>query len=225
MNDRLQRSERAYRLLRDRILSGELASGRRLDMAELARESGSSVTPVRDAIKRLSVEGLVVVAPRKGTIVSPFDGSDVRSLFQFREILESAAGKIAARTLSADELVALADTASQLETSSGPKADAGMDSYLRYLEGDIAFHRAVVRGGRNPHLDRVYESLQWQLTIARAAYPRLYRLAPHRRGEHQAIVSALQQRDPERTVAAISAHISNSMTDLIAAIDRDAGAA
>ncbi len=214
----LRQGALAYRWLRDQILSGRLQPGERLDPAGLANELCVSITPVRDAIKLLASQGLVTVLPRSQTMVSAFGTNDIREMLQLREILEAGAGQIATLSLSVDEIDELMKAASALETDRGPGAGQDVSSYLEYVGADIEFHTSIVRGARNAHLEAAYVGLQWQLVVARAAFPATFRSRPHRQGEHRAIVEAIGRRDPVLASRAIIGHIRNSAQDLVAVL-------
>src|SRR5947209_2096273 len=113
-------SRRIFETLRDRILQGELGSGQRLAVRELAESLGVSVTPVRDAINKLAADGLVVVSPRRGTVVASFSPRDVRELYDLRLMLEPGAAEVAALQLSDDELRALRELAERMEPVGQP---------------------------------------------------------------------------------------------------------
>src|SRR4051794_19877249 len=100
--------EKAYRYLRGKILSGEFAPGAVLSEASIAREMGNSRGPLREAVRRLTAEGLLRQSPAGGSVVVDFSRREVAELYELREALEVyAAGKAAERGLRPEEFEAL----------------------------------------------------------------------------------------------------------------------
>src|SRR5262245_902855 len=100
-------SERVYRALRDRIVEGTLPPGTRLTEMDLAQQFDSSRTPVREALKRLSAEGLVSTDPARGLIVRDLDAAEAEEIFVIREVIDGLAGRLAAPRVSDDDLTKL----------------------------------------------------------------------------------------------------------------------
>ena len=203
-----------YELLWARILRRELEPGKRLPLAKIARSMGVSVTPVRDAVHHLAADGLVVVSPRKGTIVAPISETEVRELYQVRLIFEPPSAEIAARTLSETELRYLAGLVEQLEAFVAA-GSSDVDAYLRDLATDGEFHAGFIRGVRNERLNAFYRSIQASLTVARALFPRSYHDTDQRAGEHRRILEALANRDGQLAREAVEEHLRIAERDTI----------
>ena len=209
-----QLSHQLYEVLRAKILRRELAPGERVPLRELAHSFGVSMTPVRDAVNLLAADGLVIVSPRRGTIVAPLSPNDVRELYQVRMILEPAAAEIAAESLSDDELRRLVDLADQLERAVAESYE-DVDAYLHDLALDDQFHASIVRGVRNRRLNALYLGLQANLIVARAIFPVSDRCRVHRLGEHQWILDALLARDGELAREATANHLRLAREDIL----------
>jgi DNA-binding GntR family transcriptional regulator len=209
-----QLSHQLYEVLRAKILRRELAPGERVPLRELAQAFGVSMTPVRDAVNSLAADGLVVVSPRRGTIVAPLSQNDVRELYQVRMMLEPAAAEIAAESLSDDELRDLVDLADQLEQASA-ETYQDVDAYLHDLALDDHFHASIVRGVRNRRLNALYLGLQTNLIVARAIFPVSYRRRVHRLGEHRRILDALLARDGARAREETASHLRLAREDIL----------
>ena len=97
-------NERVYQLLLDRILSATLSPGQRVDSEELSRDLGVSRTPIKDALARLSAEGLIEIRPRRGTLVAKPTRRDAEELHEMRLMIETyvADGAIQAATATDD---------------------------------------------------------------------------------------------------------------------------
>ena len=96
--------ENAYRHIRDKVATGQFPAGERIYPAELAREIGISLVPVREAIGQLQSEGLIVHKPRRGIFVKEIERRDLADLIEFRTTLECAAAASAARRINAVQL-------------------------------------------------------------------------------------------------------------------------
>ncbi|MDG4864320.1 GntR family transcriptional regulator, partial [Streptomyces sp. T-3] len=96
--------DRAYETLRRRIIEAQLQPGQRLVERDLAAELEVSRIPLREALRRLEADGLVLLVPHRGALVAPFTPTDVRDLFDVRESLESLAARLAAERADAEGL-------------------------------------------------------------------------------------------------------------------------
>lgn len=201
--------------LRAQILRGDVRPGQRLDQAELARSFGVSLGVVKDACGQLQAEGLILTAPRLGTIVAPVTETDIREVYQLRRLLEPAAARIAAATLSRTELDEMADLVARIETSVSTGYD-GIDAYLRELEMDAGFHAHIVRGVRNERLNAFYATIQAGTIVARVMYPRQIPDPESLKGGHRRILEALERRDGEGAWSATDEHLREAEDEAIA---------
>ena len=129
------------------IVRGQLTAGARLFEHELAARMGISRTPIREAIRQLEREGLVTIHPNRDTIVTAFTSSDVREIYQFRAAIEGMGASLAAEMVHG--LVGIAPLFQILATM---EAALTAREQQDYLEGDIAFHDAVVEASGNSRL-------------------------------------------------------------------------
>jgi DNA-binding GntR family transcriptional regulator len=200
-----------------RILRRELGPGERISPPEIAAALGVSITPVRDAVNQMAAEGLVTVTPRRGTIVSPVSVRDIEELYEIRLMIEPQAAEVAASRATPGEIAHMQELAEQLE--SGPPDSASrvddLETYLREIESDAELHAAVIRSARNLRLNSIYDGLRTHVLIARAVFPRLYRVEPHRRGEHQRIVDAIAAHDGGAARDAMAAHLRQALADTL----------
>ena len=188
------------RLLED-ILSGVLASGTTLSVADISRDLDVSPSPVREAILRLAAEGLVVnPSNRRATVVS-FTGRDVTEIFQVRELLECGAARLAAERMAPADVPELKRAVEQCASLFGDPAQK-----KAMLDLDNRFHLLVAQGSGNRALaeevirvSRRVRIMQWlRLDPARMnqGYP-----------DHLAVISAIEGRDPDGAAAAMATHI------------------
>ncbi|WP_461143470.1 GntR family transcriptional regulator [Salinifilum aidingensis] len=139
--------DEAYVQLRDDLVSLRIRPGDPLDEKRLSAALGVGLTPTRDAIKRLVLEGLLVTFPRRGTFATEISVSDELWLTEVREDLEGLAAALAAERATPAEQEALRELADQLESDHG--------NYLtsENVEIDAAIHRTIYAATHNPHLE------------------------------------------------------------------------
>jgi DNA-binding GntR family transcriptional regulator len=180
----------AYARIREAIVNLELAPGRMLNEQRLADDLHAGAGPVREALKLLAHDGLVVVAPRHGIYVADLSLPDLEQISEVRLVLEPLCAELAARRATADDLHVL-------EALRQEYAAASDDNHRRLLDLDHKFHRAVVRAAANVHLVGIMEHLfglsqrLWHLAL-----PQLDMLATAV-AEHLDLLAAIERRDAE----------------------------
>ncbi|MFC5994787.1 GntR family transcriptional regulator [Pseudonocardia hispaniensis] len=148
-------ADRAYAVIRDRLVMLDIRPGEPINDDQLASELGTGRTPVREALKRLEGDRLVVAYPRRGTFATAVDITDLAHISEIREQLEPLAAARAARNASAaarEELAALADEIAAL-VPDGPRATTVTPRDL--LRRDLQVHREIYRATGNPHLEDI----------------------------------------------------------------------
>jgi DNA-binding GntR family transcriptional regulator len=207
---RLTRSnlrDQAAGLLREQILAGRYSSGTRLNEVEIAAEMGISRGPLREALQRLVVEGLVEVVPHRGAIVRTFTQVELRQMYEFRNIVESGAARLAAARASEEGVASLramlVDTDELLRRTAQAAYPVSQD-----------FHRRVIELCGNPPLLRAGVELQTQVRIARQTSGSDPDRARAALDEHRQIVDAIARRDPEAAGAAMSRHLRHSFANV-----------
>lgn len=191
-------SDRAYEAIRDKLVRLEIAPGAAIDEAQLAAELGLGRTPVREAIKRLAYQKLVVIYPRSGSYAAQVDVSDHTSLCDIRERLEGLAAERAATEARYEERQELRELLDELEGDCPPS---------RLLELDTAAHRAVHRMSHNEYLyDILTQTLDLSLRIWNLARERLPHLEHHVHGQ-VGILRAILDRDPKRARELAEQHV------------------
>lgn len=189
--------------LRAAILMGEIPAGTKLVEATLAERYGTSRGPIREAMRELARQGLVVELPRRGGVVATLTSRDLAEVYEVREALESGASKAAIRRASDAEL-------RELERALVPMERAWEhDAWnLDSVELDFAFHRALLALARNERMATTYEHMLTQnmhlLRTAAEANPTLRTgIEP---SVHRGILAAMVARDEAAAGAAIDAH-------------------
>jgi DNA-binding GntR family transcriptional regulator len=150
-------TEKAYRLLREKLMAGELEPGQRLVNRQLATEFGISVIPLREAISRLASEGLIQQIPGSGSFVRSTDEREMEELITFRACIESGAAAEAAANISARQLDSLRHYIEEWEALAKKIAErsdqqATNSQIRRWMEIEEAFHTAIVEASRNRFL-------------------------------------------------------------------------
>ena len=137
--------DQAYRQIRDAIVAVRLKPGAPLDEKALSAWLGLGLTPIRDALKRLTLEQLAVTYPRRGTFVSRINIADEARLTEIRVELEGLAAALAAERATDDDRAALLGLLDDLERGSHERAD--------HTELDARVHRAIYASARNEFLE------------------------------------------------------------------------
>ena len=210
-------TEQAYAILRDRVLTGELAPGTEISEPELADQLAMSKTPVREAMARLCVEGLMEAFPRRGYRVTPVTVKDMNDLFAVRGVLEGMATALAAQHMTAEELDAL-DRLADASYVVGENV-----STKTFVSTNEEFHSAIAQGSRNPRLHALVMSHLEQ--CARLFYmgTRIRDINPETSRDHHTIVALLRRRDSEGARAAMMTHNENTRKGLLTALISEAG--
>ena len=204
-------SERVYTRLKEAIIDGKFSPGERLSPEELARHFEVSITPVRDALKRLEGDALVEVVPRQGVFVSRFSPDAIQELFDIRHLIERACverlGEVSDETIQ--QMVGIVKQMEALR-------DGGkFREYPRFIELDTQFHTLIVTMRGNQRLIEMYEELQWPIQVVRGLSHANYHRAEQTVAEHWAIVEALVSRDVATAQQKIAAHLDNAREDLL----------
>lgn len=207
--------------LRDAIRKGILKPGQRIMEIKLAEELGVSRTPVREAIRKLELEGYVVMMPRRGTYVADMSIRDINEIFEIRTALESLSNGLAAEHITEDELEHLQRLLVVIggyikEYEDGPDSEAAMD---KIVKTDIEFHDLLYHAARNNRLVGIISNLRDQLTRFRTlsmSYPGRLEATLD---EHREIVETIANGDGRAARKAAVHHMENSEKTLLKAMD------
>lgn len=206
--------EIVFETLRDAIINQVLRPGERLMEIQLAEEMGVSRTPVREAIRKLELEGFVVMVPRKGAYVAGISMKDIHEVFEVRAALEALAASLAAERITEEEL-------EEMERRLVKEAEETELNNLRSIvEIDTSFHDILYRTARNSRLVHFVNLLQEQLHRFRSASlarPGRSRTALE---EHRKIVEALADRDGKRAEQLAREHIENAEQAMMLSLEQ-----
>lgn len=201
--------------LREAIVNGTLHAGERLMEIQLAEEMGVSRTPVREAIRKLELEGFVVMIPRKGAYVSDISLKDINEVFEVRTALDALAAGLAAERITDDELEKL----ERLLVEIVEAIDQG--DLERAVEIDTQFHDILYNASRNDRLVGIIGNLRELFQRFRSitmGYPGRLKDTVE---EHKHLVEAISQRDVELAQHVARVHMENAEGILLGTLTRD----
>ena len=199
-------SVRAYTRLRDAIVDGTLPPDSRLSERSLALSLGISAQPVRDALRRLEADGMVVTSPRRGTVVAEFSPERLEEVGLIRIALEGAAAALAARRATEADIGALRHQlqAMQPSTVTGDlaalaEANERFHDMLHAMTGNVILIRSLAALRAHEYIGRVH-------ALRSSAYePRLALR------EHAGLVAAVRRRNPKLAEARMRSHVERSL--------------
>ncbi len=195
--------EIVFETLRSAILEGGLKPGERVMEVQLAEKLGVSRTPVREAIRKLELEGLLVMLPRKGAYVADVSIKDVLNVLEVRASLEGLAASLAAERITEEEIENLKKNAEEFEKMGKENDRDGM------ILKDTEFHSVLLNASRNDKLLNIVEGLSDQVQRYRVVYFTEYTDAKNIMLEHRAIIEAISERDGEKADRLAQEHIEN----------------
>ena len=195
--------EVVYDQLKMKILEGSIRPGTRMMEVALADEMGVSRTPVREAIRKLEKDGLVVIEPRRGAYASEISVKDIIDTLVVRENLEALSASITATTITPQQVKKL----EEMTRTYGEAVRAG--DLEEMIEGDELFHRSVVEYSLNKTLIQLSETVQELALRFRYLYYddfSRYKLMP---SEHTRIINALKDGDSKEAANAAREHVTH----------------
>lgn len=211
--------EIVFENLREAILEGRLEPGQRLMEIQLADQLGVSRTPVREAIRKLELEGLVIMVPRKGAYVADVSIKDIMEVLEIRAVLEGLAASLAAERMTEEELDELELLSYQFKQCYQRDDVEGM------ILKDIDFHERIFNSARNQKLIQIALSIREQIHRFRVTYISEYNKGKDLAADHQRIVEAISERDANKAYEAATGHIENAGSNMMESVlygkDRD----
>ena len=204
--------DRIYAVLKYRILTCSMLPGRRIAEKEICTELSVSRTPLREALNRLALEGLIVITPYRGYAVAAVTVDSFRELCQLRRIVEPGAAALAARTATAEDIARLRGMADLAYTPGDRK------TYESYLRANSRFHHELVRCTHNRLLETVVMS-----ALDRHQRPLYLGLDvglddTAATAEHRQIIDALEAHDAGRAHELMAQHIAGAEQRIVAAL-------
>lgn len=203
-----------YSRLRDLILANVLRSGQKLVDRDLAEQLGVSRTPVREALGRLAMMGLVESRSRRGYYVSQYTAEQMTDLYEFRKILEVNAARLAADNAQPSHLREFERILIESKTLA-----ANPTNHAKSVELDLEIHGLVARASGNESLHRAIQNLMdkvmcfiWVDWVDAATADPVSIAAAHR--EHQGLIERILEKDAEGAAKHLGEHIDNAREGL-----------
>lgn len=196
------RSQLAYQKLRESIAGGELKPGHRVMEVEIAEWLDVSRTPVRDALRRLESEGMLVMEPRNGLVVASITRSAMLELYVMREVLESTAARLCARHASDSELLQLEELVNREENL--------QDDAQALVRLNRHFHDAIHRGAHNRFLEKSLNAVNDSMILLGKSQMLIPERAQEARAEHAELSGAIRRRDADAAEAIARKHVQSA---------------
>ncbi len=205
--------------IRRLIIDGRLSFGQQVSEVSLAESLGTSKTPVREALLRLAVEGLVEIHPQRGSFIFSLTPQQVSELTRFREVIEAAALGEAIRHQKSGLSERLRSNLQQLLA-----AEAAGDT-ARVRELDTLFHEGIIECSGNAYLRKAYELIAYKIQALRARLPEQVKQVDDCHQSHQDILDAAASGQVDRAQRLLAAHIRSTEQSYIEASRADERAA
>jgi len=215
LNDYKTLREVIFTTLREAIIMGELKPGERLMEVQLAEKMGVSRTPVREAIRKLELEGFVEMIPRKGAHVAKLTAKDIMDVLEVRASLDALAASLAAERITEDELKELKHIKTQLENY------VQKDNLQNIVKKDIEFHDVIYHASKNDKLIQIVNNLREQVYRFRVIYLKDLGSSKEVIREHEEIFEAIRLRDRELAAEVARKHIRNQEQMIVSFIERN----
>ena len=207
-NMNLPLREVVFLKLRQAILQGEMQPGERLMEIQLANMLGVSRTPVREAIRKLELEGLVKMIPRRGAEVASITEKDMRDVLEVRTTLEDLAVALACERISKSQVIQLKE-ANKLFDKAVESGDV-----FGIVDADVRFHDIIYKSTNNLRLMQMLNNLREQLYRYRLEY--IKNESSHKTliKEHNKLIEYIENGDKEKAGELIREHITNQEKDI-----------
>ena len=215
-------AQRVYEQIREQIQTGKLPPGTRLVNRKLAVELGTSMVPVREALNRLTSEGLLEHLPGGGNFVRKLNRKEIIQLYEFRESLEIFAAREAAKNNQGYHLKDLnricdkwAGIINKIKVAKSGQTTGAM--LRRWLDDDMEFHSVIVEAADNPWLAKVAMDLKLMTLVVRNKPQMLsYEAAVTTQEDHIALVDAFSKRDADKAADVMRKHIRQGVEFVLA---------
>ena len=209
VNEYLPLRDVVFNTLRQAIITGEFAPGERLMEISLANRLGVSRTPVREAIRKLELEGLVIMIPRKGAQVARITEKNLRDVIEIRTVLEEFAAVLACERIDQSGLHDLRQAYEDFIRS----VENG--DILDIVDKDETFHDTIFRATNNDRLISIINNLREQFYRYRMEYVKDIRQRSNLVEEHRELLDAISSRDSIKAKELMKTHLLNQQQEVI----------
>ncbi len=209
MDELLPLRDVVFNTLRKAILTGKLKPGERLMEVHLANRLGVSRTPIREAIRKLELEGLVIMIPRRGAEVARITEKSLKDVLEVRRALDALSVELACDRITSEDIKRLLEACQEFE-----RAAKGKDTAV-IAKADVALHDIIVEAAGNLRLQQLVNNLSEQMYRYRFVYIREESQHDNLVEEHREIYASIAARDKERASKAAKIHIDNQEKSII----------
>ena len=206
-NESLPLRDVVFNPLRQAILRGEFKPGERLMEIQLANKLGVSRTPIREAIRKLELEGLVIMIPRKGAEVADITEKSLRDVLEVRKALEELAVQLACEKITQEELEELEKAGENFKKVLNRSKDI-----TEVAEADVRFHDVIYMATDNQKLIHLLNKLREQMYRYRVEYLKNPDVHEQLIQEHEEIVYHIKRREKAEATAVTCQHIDNQVS-------------
>lgn len=205
MNEYLPLRDVVFNTLRQAILRGELKPGERLMEIQLANKLGVSRTPIREAIRKLELEGLVLMIPRKGAEVADITEKSLKDVLEVRRALEELSVKLTCDRITKEEISELEQAAENFRRTLKSK------DITEIAEADVRFHDVIYTATKNQKLIQLLNNLHEQMYRYRIEYLKNEEVYPKLLKEHKEIIERICKGEKEEAAKMVCEHIDNQV--------------
>ena len=209
MDEFLPLRDVVFNTLRRAILTGQLKPGERLLEVHLANKLGVSRTPIREAIRKLELEGLVIMIPRRGAEVARITEKSLKDVLEVRRALDALSVELACDRITEEDMKRLLQACQDFE-----KAAKGKDASV-IAKAYVALHDIIVEATGNQRLAQLVNNLSEQMYRYRFVYIKEESKHDMLVAEHREIYESIASRDKERAARAAKLHIDNQEKSII----------
>ena len=212
MNEYLPLRDVVFNTLRQAILKGELKPGERLMEIALAEKLGVSRTPIREAMRKLELEGLVVMIPRRGAQVANITEKDLNDVLEVRIALENMAIEKACKRMTEEQMRQMRHAEKEFERV------LAEGNLVRIAEADVDFHEVIYQAADNARLYQVLSNLREQMYRYRVEYLKEEDTRNQLVQEHEELSKAIRERDVQKAQELSLRHLENQRQAIIRSI-------
>ena len=209
MNEYLPLRDVVFNTLRQAILRGELKPGERLMEIQLANKLGVSRTPIREALRKLELEGLVNMVPRTGAEVADITEKSLRDVLEVRKALEELSVQLACEKITEEEIEELKRVAERFKDTLDDQ------DVTKIAEADVAFHDVIYTATDNQKLILLLNNLREQMYRYRVEYLKKEEAYPQLIAEHEELIDNISKRNKEEATRIMCEHIDNQVATVI----------
>ena len=215
MNEYLPLRDVVFNTLRKALLRGELKPGERLMEIQLANKLGVSRTPIREAIRKLELEGLVLMIPRKGAEVAQITEKNMQDVLEVRKALEELSVQLACERITPEQVEEMKMAAEDFRKvlKSG--------DVTKIAEADVKFHDIIFAATNNQRLITLLNNLREQMYRFRVEYLKQKECYPQLLEEHDKLIALISGGEVEEACELMGRHIDNQASTVSDVIRRD----